>query len=105
MDKPILTLIVNDNGNYVRLTEFYDTLELDKESYHRFVDKKLKSNIIPQSGRDFIEIPPKKNGQGRPRQEFLISISLVKTFCFELNSVRAKYIKSWADTIMDFRQY
>ena len=98
----MLTVIDEKGHKYVRLAEFYDKLDLSRDHYRQFVRRTIVNHQIPKKGVDFIQIRPKTYGPGQPRKDYLISMSFLKTLCFELNSVRSKEVKDWADDFRDF---
>lgn len=99
----LLTVIDVNGVKFVRLAEFYDLLELDRNHYTAFIKRNITDHQIPTNGIDFIPIEPKKNPIGRPRKDYLISLTFLKTLCFKVGSVKSKHVKQWSDQLHDFR--
>jgi phage anti-repressor protein len=98
----VLTVVEVKGTKYVRLSEFYDQMELSRRKYYDFVRRHITDHQIPEKTIDFIEISPKKHNMGRPRLDYLISIGFLKTLCFSVKSSKSKRVKRWADAFSDF---
>jgi len=98
----VLTVIEKNGNKFVRLSEFYDLLELNKREYSSFIKRNITNHKIPVQGTDFIEIQPQKNPLGRPRRDYIISLEFMRTLCFEIRSVKCTQVKNWSYRFLNF---
>jgi phage anti-repressor protein len=91
----MLEIINSNNSNFVKATELYDLLGMNKAVYSRWCKSQIVENPFAEIEKDYSTFVLNGNQGGRARQEFLLSPDFAKKLCMVSKSKKGEDIRNW----------
>lgn len=82
---------VIDSEHYIGSWDLYKALEIST-NYPIWLDREVKSNIVIEENTDYFKAFHKCN-KGRPRQNYMLNLTIAKHLCIRSGCLRGQRIK------------
>lgn len=83
----MILIVSHPSGDMINSVDLYNCLGLNLSNYDRWMDDNLIQ--LSENEIDYFKIELKREGKGRPRQEYLVTIEFSKTLCALAKTNRA----------------
>jgi phage anti-repressor protein len=89
----MISFVDHPSGDMINSVDLYNNLGLNASHYDRWMDDNLLQ--LSELEIDYFKMALKREGKGRPRQEYLITLEFTKTLCALAKTNKALDLRRW----------